>query len=131
MKVLDASFLIDYLDGAASTREFYEANGGEAEHWVIPVPAYAEILVGEGNLPDGDVAATRAALSWAELYEIDAELAALSGEIADEIGPGGPYLDGPDALIAAVGRRLDAPVVSSDGDLTHPETRAVIDVEEY
>jgi hypothetical protein len=34
-------------------------------------------------------------------------------------------------LIAAVGRELDAPVVSSDGDLTHTATREVIEVEEY
>ena len=41
------------------------------------------------------------------------------------------YLDGPDALIAAVGRERDAPVVSSDGDLTHEETKTVVDVAEY
>jgi hypothetical protein len=34
-------------------------------------------------------------------------------------------------LIAAVGRQLDAPVVSDDGDLTHPETKQLIAVEEY
>jgi hypothetical protein len=26
MKVLDATFLIDYLDGVEATKEFYEAN---------------------------------------------------------------------------------------------------------
>jgi hypothetical protein len=31
-------------------------------------------------------------------------------------------LDGLDALIAAVGRELNAPVVSADADLTHEET---------
>ena len=36
-----------------------------------------------------------------------------------------------DAPIAAVGRELDASVVSADGDLTHEETKQVIDVEEY
>jgi len=36
-----------------------------------------------------------------------------------------------DALIAAVGRELDAPVVSADGDLTHEETKKVVDIEEY
>lgn len=41
------------------------------------------------------------------------------------------YLDGVDALVAAVGRELDAPVVSADGDLTHPETRKVVDVEKH
>jgi predicted nucleic acid-binding protein len=131
MKVLDANFLIDYLDGDEATREFYEASGGEAERWVIPVPAYAEALVGEGNLPDGDVEGARAALAWAEPHAVDGHTALLAGEIAAEIGPGGPFLDGMDALIAAVGRELDAPVVSADGDLTHEETKRVVDIEEY
>ncbi len=51
--------------------------------------------------------------------------------ITNEIAPGGPYLDGPDALIAVVGRELNAPVVSGDGDLAHEETMAVVDVKEY
>lgn len=131
MKVLDATYLIDYLDGVEATKEFYEANGAENERWVMPVPAYAEVLVGEGNLPNGDVAGARADLSWGEKYEIDERTAVTAGEVADEIGPSGPYLDGLDALIAVVGRELDAPVVSADGDLTHEETKKVIDVEEY
>ena len=38
-----------------------------------------------------------------------------------------------DALFggAAVGRELDALVVSDDRHLTHPETKQVVDVEEY
>jgi predicted nucleic acid-binding protein len=131
MKVLDATYLIDYLDGVEATKEFYEANGAENERWVMPVPAYAEVLVGEGNLPNGDVAGARAALAWGEKYEIDERTAVTAGEVTDEIGPSGPYLDGLDALIAAVGRELDAPVVSADSDLTHEETKTVIDVEEY
>ena len=131
MKVLDATFLIDYMDGVEATKEFYETNGAESEHWVMPVPAYAEALVGEGNLPNGDVAGARADLSWGEKYGVDEGMAVTAGEIANEIEPNGPYLDGLDALIAAVGRELDAPVVSADGDLTHEETKKVIDVEEY
>ena len=131
MKVLDATFLIDYLDGVEATKEFYETNGAENERWVMPVPAYAEVLVGEGNLPDGDVTGARAALSWGEKYDVDERTAVTAGEIADEIAPGGPFLDGLDALIAAVGRELDSSVVSADSDLTHEETKTVIDVEEY
>ena len=131
MKVLDATFLIDYLGGVDATKEFYEANGGEAERWVMPVPAYAEALVGEGNYSDGDVAGARDDLAWGEKYAADEQTAVTAGEIADEVGAEGPFLDGLDALIAAVGRELDAPVVSADWDLTHPETRKVVDVEEY
>lgn len=36
MKVLDANFLIDYLAGDGSTKEFYEANGGDEELWIMP-----------------------------------------------------------------------------------------------
>ena len=131
MKVLDATFLIDYLDGIEATKAFYEASGAEDERWVMPVPAYAEALVGEGNVPNGDVAGARADLSWGETYAVDERTAATAGEIADEVAPEGPYLDGLDGLVAAVGRELDAPVVSNDGDLIHDETQKAVDVEEY
>lgn len=131
MKVLDATFLIDYLDGREATGEFYEEHGGAQIRWVVPVPALAEVLVGEGNLPNGNVEEARADLAWVDVHPIDERTAVTAGQIANEIASGGPYLDGPDALIAAVGRELDAPVVSGDGDLTHSETKRVIDVEEY
>lgn len=131
MKVLDATFLIDYLDGVEATKEFYEAHGGADERWMIPVPAYTEALVGEGNRPNGDVAGARADLAWGETYAVDEELSVTAAEIADQIEPGGPYLDGPDALIAAAGRELDAPVVAGDSDLTHEQTQKVVDVEGY
>lgn len=131
MKVLDATFLVDYLDGVDATRVFYEENGAANERWVIPLPALAEVLVGEGNLPDGDVDGARADLAWAEVHPVDERTAVTAGEIADAIGPSGPFLDGPDALIAAVGRELDAPVVAADSDLTHEATREVVEVLEY
>lgn len=131
MKVLDATFLIDYLDGRAATREFYEAHGGDQIRWIAPVSALAEVLVGEGNLPNGVVEEARAALAWVDVHPVNERTAVTAGQIATEIAPDGPYLDGPDALIAAVGRELDAPVVSGDGDLAHSATKRVIDVEEY
>ena len=97
----------------------------------MSVPAYAEALVGERNVPNGDVAGVRADLSWGETYAVDERTAATAGEIADEVAPEDPYLDGLDGLIAAVGRELDAPVVPNDTDLTHDETQKAVDVEEY
>ena len=129
MKVLDTTFLIDYLDGIDATAEYLLAR--DDERFILPSPAYAEALVGEGNAPDGDVAEAKAELSWGEVYETGESTAELAGEIADEVGPQGPFLAGMDGLIAAVGRELDAPVVSADGDLTHEETKKVVDVEEY
>ncbi|PSQ32757.1 VapC toxin family PIN domain ribonuclease [Halobacteriales archaeon QS_9_70_65] len=111
MKVLDTTFLIDYLDGVESTREYLQEHDSEA--YVLPVPAYAEALL------------------WGEVHAVDERTAVTAAEIADEMGSQGPFLSGMDALIAAVGRELDAPVVSGDGDLAHEETKQIVDVEEY
>ena len=129
MKVLDATFLIDYFDGVESTREYLQEHNSEA--YVLPVPAYAEALLGEGNGPGGDIEGAREDLSWGEVHAVDERTAVTAAEIADEMGSQGPFLSGMDALIAAVGRELNAPVVSGDGDLTHEETKQVVDVEEY
>jgi len=129
MKVLDATFLIDYLDGIDATAEYLLRH--EDDVFVAPVPAYTEALVGEGNYSDGKPARTRSELSWLDIHDVDEETAVTASEIADEIPPQGPSLSGMDALIAAVGRELGAPVVSNDRDLTHDETKSVVDVEEY
>jgi predicted nucleic acid-binding protein len=131
MRVLDANFLVDYLGGVPATEAYYQENGGADELWVMPAPAYAEALVGVGNHPTADVGRAIEALGWGEVRGVDEELSVTAARIADEIGPQGPYLDGVDGLVAAVGRELDAPVVSADGDLTHEETKEVVEVEEY
>jgi len=129
MKVLDGTFLIDYLDGVEATREYLQNH--ESEAYVIPAPAYTEALLGEGNGPQGDIDGAREALAWGEVHPVDERTAVTAAEISDEVGPQGPFLNGMDAVIAAVGRELDATVVSADRHLTHPATRAVVDVEEY
>ncbi len=129
MKVLDATFLIDYLAGVESTRAYLEEHDTDA--YVMPAPAYAEALLGEGNGPGGDIEGVREALSWGEAYAVDGRTAVTAAKIADEIGPEGPFLSGMDGLIAAVGRELDAPVVSADRHLTHEATKKVVDIEEY
>jgi predicted nucleic acid-binding protein len=65
------------------------------------------------------------------VIEITEERAVVAAEIADEIGPQGPQLAAVDALVAAIGRELGAAVVSSDSDLTHEETKKIVEVEEY
>jgi len=131
MKVLDANFLIDYLNGDPAAERYYEANEGDREVWIVPAPAYAETLVGVGNLPDASVDDAIDALAWTEVYAVDKAVSEEAGRIADAVGAEGPFLDGVDATVAAVGRELDSPVVSADGDLTHKQMRKVIEVEDY
>jgi predicted nucleic acid-binding protein len=130
MKVLDTTILIDYLDDQPSATGFLTEHANE--ELIVPIPAYAEAVVGEGNQPGAaDIPGIENALAWGEIYDVDKRHALMGARIADEIEPAGPYLGGCDALIAAVSRELNAPVVSSDSDFTHPETQRVVDVEEY
>ena len=128
MKVLDATFLIDYLDGVEATKAFYEAHGGENERWVMPVPAYAEALVGEGNLPSGDVDGARGALSWGETYAVDERTAVTAGEIADEVGvlhDGSLVAEGPPGdLIGSVESEGDADLEDAFLALTSEQAEA-------
>ena len=84
MKILDATFLIDYLDGVESSREYLQEH--DSETYVLPVPAYAEALLGESNGPDGDIDGAREDLSWGEVYTVDERTAVTAAEIADETG---------------------------------------------
>lgn len=130
MKVLDTSFLIDYGDGDETAGAYLEAH--QEEMFVLLAPVYTEYLLGTVHSDDPtDIDEARGELAWCEVVDITEGTAITAAEIADEVGPQGPHLAAVDALVAAVGREFGATVVSGDSDLTHEETRAVIDVEEY
>lgn len=131
MRVLDANFLIDHLDGHPKTASYFEAAGGDTVEWVVPAPAFAEVVVGAGNRPDGGITPVIDSLDWTEVRPVDRQTATVAGEIAQKIDPQGPSLDPVDALVAATGRKLDATVVSADNDLLHPESRRVVSVDGY
>lgn len=130
MKVLDASFLIDYVNGVDAAAEYLVANADE--RFLVPSPVYTEYMLGTVHSDtETDIETARNELGWCEVVEIDEEVAVTAAEIADEIGSEGPDLTAVDALVAAVGRRMNAAVVANDRDLTHTETKAVVDIDEY
>lgn len=130
MKVLDATFLVDYGNGVESVGEYLERHADE--RFVVPSPVFTEYLLGLVHSSEPtDLQRARTELAWADVFEVDERTAVTAAEVADEIGPQGPNLSAIDALVAAAGRELNAPVVSADGDLTHEETKTVVDVEEY
>ena len=130
MKVLDASFLIDYGNGVDAAAEYLRDHSNE--QFCIPAPVYTEYLLGtvHSNAPT-DIGDARTELSWADVVETDESTAVRAAELADEIGPKGPELTAIDALVAAVADQLNATLVSCDGDLTHEETRHLIAVDDY
>jgi hypothetical protein len=129
MKVRDATFLIDYLNVVDATAEYLLAN--EAEQFVFPVPAYAEVLVGEGNLPDGNVTEAKADLAWGgSLRNGRADGNARWGNCGRDRTDGAvPYRNG---RADCCGRTRSGCTSRFGGrDLTHEETRKAIDIEEY
>lgn len=130
MKVLDASFLVDYGNGVDATAEYLLDNADD--RFVVPEPVFTEYLLGTVHSSARTaVADARHELAWTEVVETDETTAVTAAEIADEIGPRGPNLTAVDAIVAALGRDLNAALVSSDRDLTHPKTKQVVDVDEY
>ncbi len=130
MRVLDASFLIDYGNGVETAAEYLLDHA--EEQLVVPAPIYTEYLLGtvHSSAPT-DIEDARTELSWVDVVETNASTAVRAAEIADEIGPEGPNLTAIDALVVAVADELDATLVSSDSDCTHPETRRVVDIDAY
>ena len=130
MKVLDASFLIDYGNEVDAAAEYLLDHADE--QFCIPAPVYTEYLLGtvhsNAQTKIGDA---RAELSWADVVETDESTAVRAAELADQIGSEGPELTAIDALVAAVADELNATVVSCDSDLTHEETKQIIAVDDY
>ena len=130
MKVLDASFLIDYGNEVDATAEYLLDHADE--QFCIPAPIYTEYLLGTVHSnASTDIDGARAELSWANVVETDESTAVRAAELADEIGPEGPELTAIDALVVAVADELSATLVSCDGDLTHEEIQQVVAVDDY
>lgn len=130
MKVLDASYLVDYEHGVEAAKEYLLSN--RDDEFVIPAPVHVEYLLGDvHSARETDLAETGHELSWATVHSVGQRTSRLAAEVADEVGPQGPQLTGIDALVAGTARELGASVVASDGDLTHPEVKSVVPVDEY
>lgn len=130
MKVLDASFLIDYEHGVEATAAYLQDHADEA--FVVPSTVYAEYLLGEANaVSEPDLPAVRAELEWTEVWPVTRETADLGVETAAELSPEAPHIDGVDATVLGVAREAGAPIVAGDSDFTHEAVREVVDVEPY
>lgn len=131
MRVVDTTFLIDYLDGHDAVRRYLEHH---PDVYVTPAPVYTEVLQGEVYKSDRstvDLPGARNALDFVDVLDVDERLSVAAAEFAGDVFPPGPKMGAVDAIVGALARRENATVVSHDADLTHPETRDVIDVDRY
>jgi predicted nucleic acid-binding protein len=131
MRVVDTTFLVDYLDDHDAVRAYLQ---NTPDVYVTPAPAYTEALQGEVYKSDPstvDLPGVRAALDFVDVLDVDESLAVRAAEVAGEVHPPGPKMGAVDALVGALARREGATVVSNDRDLTHDETTTDLDVDEY
>jgi predicted nucleic acid-binding protein len=130
MKVLDATFLIDYGNEVDAAAEYLLGHTGH--RFIVPSPVLTEHLLGAVHSTTSvSVEEARAELAWVQVVSVGPDTAVTAAEVADDIGPQGPQLTGIDAIVAAVGRELNSAVVSKDSDLTHSKTQQVLDVDVY
>lgn len=130
MKVLDASFLIDYEHGEPSAAAFLQDNADE--EFVIPSTVYAEYLLGEANgAPDPDLPGVRAELDWTQVWPVTKDTVDLGLEAIAELPATAPHLDGVDATVVGVAQEIGAPIVAGDSDFTHEAVRGHLNVELY
>lgn len=130
MKVLDASFLIDYESGEPGAAAYLQDNADE--EFVVPSTVYMEYFLGEANgAPEPDLPAVRAELDWTQVWTVTAETADLGVEAVAELPADAPHLDGVDATVVGVAREVGAPIVAGDSDFTHDAVRDRLNVESY
>lgn len=130
MKVLDASFLIDYEHGEPATAAYLQDNADEA--FFVPSTVYAEYLLGEANAaPNPDLPGVRAEIGWAEIQPVTKETADLGLEAIAKLPDDAPHFDGVDATVVGVAREVGAPIVAGDSDFTHEAVLDQLDVEPY
>lgn len=114
MKVLETSFLVDYLDEQPYTLEYLEAN--PQAQYVVPTIALYELYAGalRSDAADETIATITTALEWADPVAFDEhgarEAAAVRADLLDQ----GEPIPVPDTLIVGVTRTLEAELIAID-----------------
>jgi tRNA(fMet)-specific endonuclease VapC len=117
MKCLDTSFLVDYLDGHASAKEFLDAHAETP--LFAPTLSLFEVYRGAARSGGRDAAAEAVtALDWVEPLPLDAASAREAALIEDELRSSGSPINLGDVLIAGIVRNAGGSVVTSDADFT-------------
>jgi predicted nucleic acid-binding protein len=115
MIALDATFLVDYLDGVDDAKAFVEDRGAGPYH----APTLALFEVERGALRAGGRDALDAAvdaLDWIEPLPLTASGAREAALVEHELRDDGAPVNLGDALIAGICRDAGARIVTRDGD---------------
>lgn len=130
MKVLDASFLIDYEQGVAEAATYLQDHPDE--EFIIPSTVYTEYLLGEANgASDPDLPAVRAEIDWTQVWTVTKETADRGVEAVAQLPASAPHVDGVDATVVGVAQESGAAIVAGESDFTHEAVRNRLNIECY
>jgi tRNA(fMet)-specific endonuclease VapC len=114
MRVLDTSFLVDYLTEQRYALDYLEAHP-HAEYAVPSITLY-ELYAGvlRSDAPGETIATVAGALEWAEPVPFDEETAREAAAVRAELLDRGEPIPAPDTLIAGVARSLGGELIACD-----------------
>ncbi|UHQ98660.1 PIN domain-containing protein (plasmid) [Natrinema zhouii] len=113
MKVLETSFLVDYLNEQPYTIEYLEANP-QSQYVVSTITLY-ELYAGALRSNDVETISTVTdALEWADPIAFDDDAAREAAEVRSGLLDQGEPIPAPDTLIVGVARALESELIATD-----------------
>ncbi|ADD06854.1 homolog to endonuclease VapC [Natrialba magadii ATCC 43099] len=116
MIALDASFVIDYLNGVEATRSFLEQR--DELVYYVPTLALFEVAREAAWAESRSVADVLAGIDWTEPLAFDAGASREAVQIHAELLENGTPINAADVMIAGICRHHGASLVTRDGDFT-------------
>lgn len=114
MKILDTSFLVDYLHEQPYTLEYLEAN--PQTQYAVPTIALYELYAGalRSDSTDETISTIVDALDWADPVAFNDQSAREAADVRSKLLDQGSPIPAPDTLIAGVARALGGELIATD-----------------
>lgn len=116
MKVLDSSYLADFLRGHEHAKQYRVDH--ENDSLVLPAVGFYELYHGAVKV-GRDPREVDRDLPWVERIDYTPDHGLEAARIRDELERDGRRLQHPDMMIAGTARTLDVPVVTTDHGFEH------------
>lgn len=127
MKVLETSFLVDYLNERAYTIEYLEAN--PQTRYVVPTIALYELYAGvlRSDAADETIDTIATALEWVDPIAFDDSAAREAAAVRSGLLDRGEPIPVPDTLIAGVTCALEGELITTDRHFSRVPGLDVVD----
>lgn len=114
MKLLETSFLVDYLNEQPYTIEYLEANA-QAEYAISTITLYEVYAGAIRSTASGETIETITdAIAWADVIAFDEPAAREAADIRSSLLDRGSPIPAPDILNAGVARACNSDLIATD-----------------